>query len=412
MLAVNGGKPVRSQPMPFREAFGDDEERAVIEAIRYYRANNIDPPYNGRFQKELCDSFCNYMGGGYTEAVSSGTSACFIALASLKLPSGSEVLISPVTDSGPLHAIEMLGLKPILMDSKKRSYNIDCRSVEAKINSNTSAIFVVHAAGEPVQMLDIVEIAKRCDVKIIEDCSQAPGALVCDKKYVSCIRNCNPERRVGNFGHVAAFSTMYRKTLTAGASSGLVYTRDYETYCEIVAYADRGRPKLKPGYDKSDPGDYLYPSLNFNTDELSSAIGISSLKRLEATIQQRVDFIHGLSLQIKENCFACSPYEFNFNMSPFYYPIFVDENKLLCDKKTFANAVKAEGIALAEHYSCIISGWEKAQKTHKLGSTPNAEWVRDNSFNLFINEKYQDDELRDIMTALCKVEEHFKKKSD
>ena len=138
MLAANGGKPVRTQPMPFREAFGDDEERAVIEAIRYYRANNIDPPYNGRFQKELCDSFCNYMGGGYTEAVSSGTSACFIALASLKLPSGSEVLISPVTDSGPLHAIEMLGLKPILMDSKKRSYNIDCRSVEAKINSNTS----------------------------------------------------------------------------------------------------------------------------------------------------------------------------------------------------------------------------------------------------------------------------------
>ena len=108
-LAINGGDPVRCNPMPARMAFGEMEKRAVLDVMDFYQRRGEDPPYQGVFEQRLCDSFSKFMGGGYADAVSSGTAACFVALAALDLPKGSEVLISPVTDSGPLNSIILLG---------------------------------------------------------------------------------------------------------------------------------------------------------------------------------------------------------------------------------------------------------------------------------------------------------------
>ena len=80
-LAIEGGEPVRKDPMPFREAFGPLEEQSLLEAIRYFRENKIDPPYDGIFEKKYCAKFERFMGRGHADAVSSGTVACYIAVA-------------------------------------------------------------------------------------------------------------------------------------------------------------------------------------------------------------------------------------------------------------------------------------------------------------------------------------------
>ena len=405
-LAIDGGNPVRTKPWPFRQAFGEEEEIAVQKVVRYYRDSFMDPPYNGIFEKKLCNDFNNFMGGGYTKAVSTGTAACYVALASLNLPKGSDVLLSPVTDSGPLNAIILLGLNPILMDSATNSYNIDYDTFSEKVTSKTSAVFIVHSAGEPVAIGPIIKEAHSKKIKVIEDCSQAPGARWCGR-HKKCSQSCVDKDYVGNFGDIAAFSTMYRKSIAGGGSGGLVFTKNIDIYHQSLAYADRGKPTWLAGSNSRNPGDALFPALNFNTNEFTSAITSASLSRLNDTITKRCLFLEDLCNRILKKCKICKPSIFHDGFSPFYFSLFVDPRKISCTKVQFFSAIAAEGISLSPHYECLISRWEFSKKIIGNQPTPNAENFSDISANLFINERCSNEEIDDVITSIKKVENHY-----
>jgi perosamine synthetase len=396
-LAIHGGTPVRTDIMPARVAFGDAEVAMLNEAVDYYRTQNMDPPYQGIYEERFCEAFSDFMGGGYTDAVASGTAACFIALAALDLPTGCDVMISPVTDSGPLNCIIMQGYRPVLVDSRPESYNIGLEEFLARITPNTRAIMAVHSAGEPLEIDQLVAEAHRRDILVVEDCSQAPGAL------------CNGDK-VGVFGDSAAFSTMYRKSLAAGASGGLVFSRDEKIYHRALGHADRGKPVWRKGVNLNDPGLASFPALNFNTDELSCAIGVASLKRLQATIERRNTFVHKLIELMAPRSRYCRPYSFHGGFSPFYLPIFVDTDALTCTKNEFAEALVAEGIPANIDYGCVISDWEWARDCLSDDFvTTNAVKTRDTSFNLFLNEQYGTQEAEDVVRAIEKLEANFSK---
>jgi dTDP-4-amino-4,6-dideoxygalactose transaminase len=396
-LAINGGTPVRHRKMPPRMAFGDDEAASVMRAIEYYRSREEDPPYDGVFKAEYCQAFSDFMGGGYTDAVSTGTASVYVALAALDLPKKSEVIIAPVTDSGPLNCIIMQDLVPVLADAAPDSYNMGVDQFVERITPNTTALLAVHCAGEPLEIDRIVEEAHRRGVKVLEDCSQATGGTW-------------NEKRVGSFGDVAAFSTMYRKTLTAGASSGLVYSIDEDIYHTALAHADRGKPSWKTDINPNDPGISMFPALNFNTDELSCSIGLASLARLQSAIDGRVNFLAGIVERLPQESQVCRPYAFNRGFSPFFFPIFVDLDRITCNKAEFTDALSAEGVDLNPHYGCVVSSWEWAsQYMSDDFVAENAEKTRDNSFNLFLNEQYGDQELEDVLGAIKKVEAHYSK---
>ena len=335
------------------------------------------------------------MGGGYANAVSSGTAAVYIALAALNVPSGSEVIISPVTDSGPLNSIIMQGLIPVIADAAPNSYNIGVEQFLERVTPNTSALLAVHCAGEPLEIDRIVSEAHLRGIRVLEDCSQATGGI------------CN-EQRIGTFGDVAAFSTMYRKNLTAGASGGIVYSTDLDTHRLALAHADRGKPADMEGLNPNDPGIALFPALNFNTDEFSCAIGSASLSRLQNTIDRRVAFLNNLVRRIEEDSIVCSSYTLHSGFSPFFFPIFVNEGIISCTKQEFADALVEEGIDLNTHYGCVISSWEWAQPYLSDDFISiNACDTRDRSFNLFLNENYGDQEVEDIVAAIKKVESYY-----
>src|SRR6516165_9368443 len=200
-LAIHGGEPVRRERMPPRLALGDEEVRMIQEVIAYYREQQIDPGYQGPFEKLYTDAFVSMMGGGYADAVATGTASLFVSLAALDLPKGSEVLVSAITDPGSMSAIILNGLKPHLCDSKPDSYNIGVEQVLERLGPNVSAILLVHAA----EADKIVSLAHGCGVRVLEDCSQSHGAKIAG-------------RPVGTFGDIAAFSTMYRKAHMTGPS--------------------------------------------------------------------------------------------------------------------------------------------------------------------------------------------------
>lgn len=396
-LAIHGGEPVRKDRMPPRRAMGDDEIRMIQECLAHYRERDLDPGYQGPFEKLYTDAFVAMMGGGYADAVATGTGALYVALAALELPKGSEVLVSPITDPGTLSAIILNGLKPRLCDSKPDSYNIGLEQVRQRLTPNVSAIVIVHAAGQAAEVDKIVAEAKKLGVKVLEDCSQAHGAKIAG-------------RPIGTFGDIAAFSTMYRKAHMTGPSGGVVYSRDLALFRRALAHADRGKPIWSSTFSDRDPSGYLFPALNHNTDEISCAIGIASLGRLDKTIMRRLSFVADVVDGLVDHAEICRPYAYSPSDSPFFYPVMVDVERIACSKVAFSEAVAKEGIDLNPHYAYVVDEWPWIH-TYLADDfkSENARSVRDRSFNIYLNENYGKREAEDVVRAIVKVERHFAK---
>ncbi len=390
-LAIEGGRPVRSRPMPARYAFGEAEFAMVREVYEHYRAKAVDPGYQGVFEERYCAAFVESMGGGYADSVATGTVAVYLALAALDLPEGSEVVVSPITDPGSISAIIFNRLVPRLADAMPGRYAMGPEEFLARLSARTRAVLVVHAAGQAVDVAAIVAEAGRRGIRVVEDCSQAHGARI-------------GGRCVGTFGDIAAFSTMYRKAHMTGASGGMVYTRDQGLHRRAMALADRGKPRWDPAFDDRDPTNYLFPALNLHTDEISCAIGLASLARLPETIRKRLAYIRGIDRLTRESN-LCAPYGWTDGDSPFYYPIMVRTEALRCDKLAFSRAVLAEGIGLNPHYKYLVCDWPWA-KPHLADefNCPQARASRDASFCLYVNENYGEEEIEDTVSAIRKVE--------
>jgi perosamine synthetase len=394
-LAIDGGEPVRKAPMPARLGFGEGEVKMIQEVIAFYRAKNADPGYQDHFEKLYTDAFARMMGGGYADAVATGTSALYVALAALELPKGSEVLVSPITDPGSLSAIILNGLTPRLVDSHKGNYNVGLDEVATRISPQTSAAMIVHSAGQAAEIDRIVALLHGRGIKVLEDCSQAHGARLAG-------------RQIGTFGDIAAFSTMYRKAHMTGSSGGVVFTRDLGLFRQVLAHADRGKPRWIEGFDDRNPNTFLFPALNHHTDEISCGVGLSSLSRLADTIVRRLTFIADLSGRLAEDAKICRPYGYSPGDSPFFYPIALDPRRISCSKLDFARAVQKEGIDLNPHYQYVVAEWPWVNSYLADDfATPNARDIRDRSFNLFVNENYGEQEAADAAAAILKVERHF-----
>lgn len=396
-LAIFGGRKLRKKKMPPRFSFGKKENAEIKKMINYYKSRGEDPKYAGIWEEKYCSLFSKFMGGGYADAVATGTGAIYVAMKALELPKNSDVIISPVTCSGNFSCITEQGHNPVLVDSEKDSYNTSLKKIKERITKKTKLIQLTHVGGEPVEdVKEIASFAKKNKIYLLEDCSQAIGASINNKL-------------VGTFGDIAAFSTMYRKNLAANSSGGMVFTKNLKLYKNILAHADRGKILWNKNLDLRDPKYSLFPALNWNTDEFSCAIGLSSLRRLNETNSYRLKFVKILENIMKEkNIKSCNILKFHKGYAPFFLPIYFKKEELKISKKKFAESLLMEGIPLGIDYGCIVSTWKWAKKYfNKKYSTPNSIDMRNNCFHLYLNENYKYTEAKDIVEAIAKVENHF-----
>ena len=156
-LAIFGGNKIRTKKMPPRYSFGKNENLEVNKMIKYYKSKGEDPKYSGLWEKKFCSNFSNFMGGGYSDAVATGTGAIYVAMKALEIPKNSDVIICPITCSGNFSCITEQGHNPILVDSEKNSYNTSLRKIKEKITKKTKLIQLTHVGGEPVK--DVAKIA-------------------------------------------------------------------------------------------------------------------------------------------------------------------------------------------------------------------------------------------------------------
>ena len=392
---------MKNNNFPARKAFGKNEIRQINSLINFYKKQDYDPPYKGRFESIFNKNFSKFHGGGYTCRVATGSLSYLVALQSLQLKKDSEVLISAINDAGTLNSIIFLGLKPVLVDLEKGSFDPDEKDLKSKINKKTKAVILAHIAGGPISKISkFCKILRKKKIPIIEDCAQSVGAKINNKM-------------VGTFGDIACYSTMYRKNLISGSSGGILFTKKKKLYEKILAFSDRGKPIWKKNYNFRDPGMHLFPALNLNSDELSSAIAISSLSRLKKTINKRFKIYRSIKEKLEKNSEICRAYEFNGVPSIYFIPIWVNSEKISVSAEKFAKYLIKNGLPCNPKYKFLMSEWNWAKKYfEKKNITKNAIYNRNRSFNLYLNENYADKNVNKIIKIILKVEKILLKKNE
>ncbi|MBN1444852.1 MAG: DegT/DnrJ/EryC1/StrS family aminotransferase [Candidatus Omnitrophica bacterium] len=411
-LAMEGGKPVRSKPMPLRVMFGDVEKKAVLKLFEKAIAKGAAFDRYGGVEVDAYEKeFAKYFGVKFATAVSSGTAAVHSALASLRLEPGSEVITTPITDPGTICPIIFQQCIPVFADVEYDNLNISPASVEKNITKRTKAVIVVHLAGNPARMKEIMRIARKHGIYVIEDCAQAHGATY-NGKYV------------GSFGNLSCFSLMSGKHTTSGGQGGMVITNNEELYWNAKRFADRGKPF------NSDFPTNLFAGLNYRMTELEAAIGREQLKKLNGIKKSRMRVYEELKRGFENSlsCFKLWKVLSSSEPNPWFCFIRVDVKKLNGgSKEVIATALQKEGIPVGAHYvapmykqkwiagrntfgsSCLPWSLPGARKIDYEGCCPEAERALADHMTLYIHEKWGIKEVNDTIKSFCKVEKNYRR---
>lgn len=220
----------------------------------------------GKFINEFEKSFAEYIDIDYAVGVSNGTVAIHLALVALGIGEGDEVIVPTFTYIASANPIVQVGAKPVFVDSKKDTWQMDPGDIKKKITAKTKAIMVVHLYGHSCEMEAIMKIAKENNLFVIEDCAEAIGS-----KYKG--------KHVGTFGDVATFSFFGNKTITCG-EGGMVVTNDATIYDRLVHFKGQGLAKYR---------EYWHDTIGFNyrMTNIQAAIGLAQLEQVETFLAKK-----------------------------------------------------------------------------------------------------------------------------
>ena len=220
----------------------------------------------GRFVREFEDAFAAAMGCRHGAATSSGTTSLHLALATLGLGPGDEVIIPTFTMIATANAVRYTGATPVLIDAERETWNLDVTQLGRKVTPRTRGFLLIHTYGHPVEMDPLLDLAERRGLWVLEDAAEAHGA-----RYKG--------RPIGSLGRAASFSFYANKIITTG-EGGMVTTND----AELARVARRLRD-----HAFSDERHFWHKYLGFNyrMTNLQAAIGLAQTERLEEFVEIR-----------------------------------------------------------------------------------------------------------------------------
>jgi len=346
---------VRSKPWPARNLLGKEEKKAVDALFERSIASGNAFGYNGPEEEAFCRQFAKFMGGGYADAVNSGTTAVYVALRALNIEPFTEVIVSPITDPGGMMPITMLNCIPVVADTAPGSFNVGPEQIEKMISPLTSAIVVAHLQGEPADMNGIRRVARKHHVPVVEDCAQSHSTTI-------------NGRLVGTFGNVAAFSTMFGKHFCTGGQGGVVYTRNEKIYQQARRASDRGKPFFMPA-----GSDNCIASLNFNLNDLSAVIGSVQLKKLPGIVNRRRQIVSHLKKGLRDiRAVSFPPMIKGADPSYWHLRLKFHPEAVSCNKETYCKALLAEGLSVNANYNSMphTNDWFKNRQVFGTSKLP------------------------------------------
>ena len=392
-LAIHGGAPVKNTPFGTGKRFGAQELQQLKEALE----QNTLFYWHGKKVKGFCEKLAGIYDMPYCAAASSGTAAIHTAVGALGIGPGDEVITTPITDMGTVIGILYQGAIPVFADLDPHTYNPEPRSIEANITDKTKAILVVHLAGNPADMDAITDIAKRRNLKVIEDCAQS---------WLSFYKG----RLAGTIGDIGCFSTNEFKHISTG-DGGAVMTRDEALYRRALMFADKNYDRIggpcRDGRAAIRNCETLAP--NYRMTELQGAVGIAQLDKLERICTRRSEIGERITREIIGLPGVYPPKVLEGCRSSYwFYMLRIDAKQAGVDAQGFADALKAEGIPAGKGYipTCIYE-YPLFKGAYPKGLCPVAEDILETSVKFSVSEFWTDEDVTDIVAAIKKVAGYY-----
>lgn len=255
--------------IPLFKIYWDQEDiRMTNDAIKKGAYWAIGPNIE-TFEKMISE----YIGTKYCVVFNSGTSALHAILLAYNIGPGDEVIVPSFTFIATANAPLFVGAKHLFADIEEVTYGLDPKNVKSKITSKTKAIIPIHYTGCPCMVRELREIADDHNLILIEDAAQAFGSAINGKK-------------VGTFGHSAVLSFCQSKIISTG-EGGAIITDSRETYEKLKLIRSHGRLETSDYFNSSDYMDYVTLGYNFRLSDISAALGIAQLKKVDKLLQMR-----------------------------------------------------------------------------------------------------------------------------
>lgn len=374
----------------------DKEVLDVLSAGQYIMGKNVK-----EFEREVSE----YIGTKHSVSVGNGTDALIIALKALGIGRGDEVITTPFTFFATAESISFVGATPVFVDVDINTFNIDPAKIEEKITDKTKAIMPVHIFGQPCDMDEINEIAKKHNLKVIEDACQAIGSEYKGKK-------------AGSLSDIACFSFFPTKNLGCAGDGGMIVTNDdnLATVCRALRAHGSGADGQKAfniinnikedAVEDNGTDNTVYNPLkyynyligqNSRLDELQAAILRVKLRNLDKWNDARRKHARFYNEQLKDTNLA-APFEAD-NVKHVYHLYILQSD----DRSKMVNYLKENGIATGVYYPIPLH-LQKAYKDlgYKEGDLPNAEYLSHRTFAIPMFAELTDEEKEYIVDTIKK----------
>jgi perosamine synthetase len=310
----------------------------------------------GDYIKRFEQAFCEFIGVKHALSTSSCTGALHLSMLGLGIGKDDEVIVPDISWVATASAVSYLSAKPVFADVLPDTWCIDPESIERRITKRTKAIMPVHLYGNPANMTEIIRIAEKYDLRIIEDAAPAVGSE-------------HAGRRVGSFGDISGFSFQGAKLMVTG-EGGMLVTNDSELFNRVRHFAEHGR--LSTGFEITDIG-YKYKMSN-----IQAALGLAQLERIEELIARKEQIfewyktelsgIEGIILN-KQNC--------NSDKSIYWMTSIILDKNVKISRNEFMKRLFERGIDTRPVFPQI-----SAFRMFEKFDNPVAEWIAKQGVNL------------------------------
>jgi len=362
---------------------GNEERKAVLDVLS--GPILVHGPRATDFEAD----FAKFTGAPHAVSVSSCTAGMHLVWFALGLKAGDEVIVPAMTHVATAHAIELTGATPVFVDAEPETGNIDIAAVEAAINSRTRGIAIVHYLGMPVDMAEVVRIARRRSLFVMEDCALALGSKI-DGIHAGLLGDCG------------VFSFYPVKHMTT-AEGGMVVLRDGK-------FAEALRLKKAFGVDRTHgerkvPGVYDVVELGFNyrMSEIHAAIGIEQLKKVPDFLSRRRANAEALvaALTAVEGVYLL-PSSTPRLAGSYYCSAALLDPELASKRPQIVTAMSARGVGTSVYYPQPVPRMTYYARKYgwKVGSFPTAERLADHSLALSVGPHLDGEDMKFIAASL------------
>lgn len=379
-----------------RPWLGEEEEREIIDTLRSGWLTT------GAKTHELEKRFAEYIGCKHAIGLNSCTAGLHLALRSLDIGPGDEVITTPITFAATANVIVHQGAKPVFVDVEPQILNIDAQKIEGHITEKTKAILPVHLYGHPCDMDTILGLARKYSVAVVEDAAHAV-----ETEYHG--------NKVGNIGDLTAFSFYATKNMTTGEGGMLTTNREdlAEKIRVLSLHGITADAWMRHGDDGYVHWDVLYPGYKYNMFDLQASLGIHQLKKVEFFWQRRKRWIEVYNEAFGDmNEIQVLAEKENVKHAYHLYPILVKPEELRVDRDALLQALREAGIGVGVHFRALhLMSFYARTFGFKRGDFPNAEYASDRLLSLPLYPKMEEEDVRRVIAVIKAVVQRYKKKT-